>query len=267
LALVVKVGGKALTANLDGILDDVAVHAESAPLVLVHGGGDVVSEYSRKLGIEPRFIYSPSGVRSRYTSLEELRVYVMVMAGLINKEVVSGLWRRGVPAVGVSGADGATLKARRKRRLIAVDSRGRKVVVEGGYTGKVVKVNEGFLKLLINAGYVAVVSPLAIDDDGTLLNVDGDQAAYAVAKALRAEKLVFLTDVEGLTVGGEVVRELTVRGIDEVLPKVGPGMNRKLIEARDALRSGVREVVIASGVRGEPLTSALKGSGTVIRGW
>lgn len=263
--LVVKVGGRVLLRNFEGLLRDVASVSKGKDLILVHGGGDVVSEYSRRLGIEPTFITSPSGVRSRYTSREELTVYVMVMAGKLNKEVVAGLVSLGVKAVGLSGADGALLLAERKERLLVIDERGRKRVIEGGYTGKVIKVNTDLLKLLLNMGYVVVVAPLAIDDRGTLLNVDGDQVAYAIATALKADDLVLLTDVDGVVIDGEVVKEIKVNEVDELVKKVGYGMNRKLLMAKEALKSGIGRVVISSGLINEPLTNALAGKGTILR--
>ena len=247
------------------MLKDVAKVSKEEKVVLIHGGGDVVTEYSRRLGIEPRFVTSPSGVRSRYTSKEELEVYVMVMAGKLNKEVVAELTSLGVKAVGLSGADGAVLLAERKKRIIIVDERGRKRVIEGGYTGKVVGVNAELLNELLSMGYVVVVAPLAIDSEGTLLNVDGDQAACAIATALKAKELVMLTDVDGVLIGGEVVKEIRVSEVDELVRKVGFGMNRKLLMVKEALKSGVGKVVISSGLVSEPVTHALSGGGTVLR--
>ena len=90
--LVIKVGGRALEKGLNNILEDIeSLYKNDEKVVLVHGGGDIVTYYSKKLGIEPKFIISPEGVRSRYTTLEELKVYLMVMAGKINKEIVMEL--------------------------------------------------------------------------------------------------------------------------------------------------------------------------------
>ncbi len=265
MALVIKVGGRAVVRNLKGVLKDLAEVSKDREVVLVHGGGDVVTEYSRKLGVEPKFVVSPSGIRSRYTSREELEVYVMVMAGKLNKEVVAGLMSLGVRAVGLSGADGGLLLAERKKRIIVLDERGRKRVIEGGYTGKIVSVNTEVLKTLLNMGYVVVVAPLAIDGEGTLLNVDGDQAACAIARELKAEDLVLLTDVDGVLINGEVVKEIKVGEIDELVKKVGYGMNRKLLMVKEVLESGIKKVIISSGLVDRPITHALSGCGTLVR--
>jgi acetylglutamate/LysW-gamma-L-alpha-aminoadipate kinase len=265
--LVVKVGGRVLASNLDSVVGDVVdLWRGGLRVVLVHGGGDVVTEYSRRMGVEPRFVVSPEGVRSRYTSLEELEVYVMVMAGRLNKWIVSKIVGLGGRAVGVTGADGPTLVAERRKRIIVVDERGRRRVVEGGYTGRIVRVETGLLNRLLEENYVVVVAPVAVDSDGTLLNVDGDQAALKIAAAIKADKVILLTDVEGLVVDGGIVRELTAQEAKSILPKIGPGMNRKMIEAVEAVEGGVREILIANGLLENPVKKALENPGTRIAG-
>ena len=268
-AVVVKAGGRALLRNMRGILEDVARVARERPVVLVHGGGDVVTEYSRRLGIEPRFVVSPSGVRSRYTSKEELEVFVMVMAGKINKEVVATLNTLGATAIGLSGIDASLLKAVRKKRIIIVDERGRKRVIEGGYTGKITEVNTEVLTLIFSKGLarVVAVAPLALSEEGEMLNVDADQAATALAKALKVKELVLLTDVDAVYVDGTPVREVVVDEVPALIKKVGFGMNRKLIMAAEAIKARVGKVIIAPGTTEAPLTSALQGkAGTIIKG-
>jgi malate dehydrogenase (oxaloacetate-decarboxylating) len=153
-----------------------------AKVIVVHGGGDEVTEMCKKLGIEPKFVISPEGIRSRYTDRDELEVYVMVMAGKINKLIVTKLNMLGVKAVGISGADGPTLIAERKKRIVIVDERGRKRVIGGGCTGRITYVEVRLLQILLDSGYIVVVAPIAINlSEGTMLNVDGDQVAYAIA--------------------------------------------------------------------------------------
>ncbi len=264
MVLVVKVGGRALTSNLKEIVRDLASVALEERVVLVHGGGDIVTEYSRRLGIEPKIMVSASGVRFRYTDEDELEVFVMVMAGKLNKEIVSTLIGFGAQAVGVSGVDGSLLLAERKRRVIIVDERGRKRVIPGGYTGRVVSVNKHLLRILLGAGYAVVVAPVAVDQHGTMLNVDADQAAAAIAGALSADALIMLSDVDGVIVDGEVLRRIRSEEIPSLARSVGKGMNRKLMMAEQALKAGVKRVVIASGIVRSPITKALNGGGTVI---
>jgi len=264
MVLVIKVGGRALVSNLKEIVRDLASVAQEERVVMVHGGGDVVTEYSRRLGVEPKIMVSASGVRFRYTDEDELEVFVMVMAGKLNKEIVSALIGLGAQAVGVSGVDGSLLLAERKRRVIIVDERGRKRVIPGGYTGRVVSVNKHLLRTLLSAGYVVVVAPIAVDQYGTMLNVDADQAASAIAAALSADSLIMLSDVDGVIVDGGIVRKIGSGEVSGVARSVGKGMNRKLLMADEALRAGVRRVVIASGTVKSPITNALNGGGTVI---
>jgi len=264
MVIVVKAGGRALAQNMDRIVKDLVKTMKQDQLVFVHGGGDEVTEMCKKLGIEPKFVVSPEGIRSRYTDENELEVYVMVMAGKINKIIVSKLIALNVKAIGISGADGPTLIAERKKRIVVVDERGRKRVIDGGYTGKIIKVEIDLVTKLLNNGYAVVLAPIAIDTDGTLLNVDGDQAAYAIATALKAQWLVLLTDVEGVIIEGTVAKKLRIAEIEGLLHKIGIGMNRKVLLAKKAVEEGVERVVISSGLSEEPITSSLQGLGTVI---
>jgi len=262
---VVKVGGRALEANLDGILRSLAERAARGfELVFVHGGGDIVSRYEKAMGIEPRFVVSPQGIRSRYTDERELEVYVMVMAGKLNKVIVSRLQALGAKALGLTGADGGLMRAERKRRIVIVDERGRRRAIPGGYTGSIKEVNAELLRNLLGQGYLVVVSPIALSYDHELLNVDADQAAANIAKALRAEKLLILTDVEGVILDGEVVEEIKAEEADALRPKIGMGMNRKVMMCAKAVQEGVGSAIIASGLVKDPLSALEKRSGTAI---
>ena len=261
--IVVKAGGRALMQNRDKILDSIALRANRG-IIFVHGGGDIVSEYSKRMGIEPKFVTSPQGIRSRYTDENEMDVYNMVMSGKLNKEIVSYLEKRGVRTVGISGVDAGVLKAERKKKIVVVDERGRKRIIDGGYTGTIISVNEELPRLLVEQGYVVVISPVALGTEGELLNVDGDQAAAAIARALRAEVLVILTDVEGLILDGQLIREITPREARELLPKIGAGMNRKVMLAAEAVEAGVERCIICSGLVEEPLSVLELEHGTVV---
>lgn len=264
MKLVVKAGGRVLDKNLENLLDSLAKHSKDHKIVFVHGGGDIVTEYSRKLGVEPKFVISPSGIRSRYTDERELEIYVMVMAGKINKEIVSGLLKRNVKAIGLSGADGKLLYAKRKERIIIVDERGRKRFIPGGYTGKIVDVNTDLILGLLNSGYLLVIAPIAYGTKGELLNVDGDQAASAIAKHLKPDRLILLSDVEGVVFEGKVIPRIRVNEVNEIFKNIGLGMNRKLLMAAEAVEAGTSKVIISSGLVEDPIGNALSEKGTVI---
>ncbi|MEM0440527.1 MAG: [LysW]-aminoadipate/[LysW]-glutamate kinase [Candidatus Caldarchaeum sp.] len=261
--IVVKAGGRALASNRDKILDSVALHRHRK-VIFVHGGGEIVSSFEKRLGIEPKIVVSPSGVRSRLTDSEEIEVYAMVMAGKLGKEIAAYLNSRGVKAVNLSGIDASVLKATRKKKIVIVDERGRKRVVDGGYTGTIVEVDGDFVRTLLDIGVLIVISPLALGSEGEMLNVDGDSAASAISSAVKAEKLYLLTDVEGVIVDGEVVRKLSVQEALELAEKVGAGMNRKLMMAAKAVENGVGSAHICSGLVDDPIGNADVGRGTVI---
>ncbi|MDW7978657.1 MAG: [LysW]-aminoadipate/[LysW]-glutamate kinase [Candidatus Caldarchaeum sp.] len=259
----VKAGGRALTSNMNNILDSVASRAGEG-VVFVHGGGDIVSEYEERLGIEPKIVTSPSGIRSRLTDERELEVYAMVMAGKLGKTMSAYLNGKGVRTLNLAGVDAGLLRAQRKKKIIIVDERGRKRVVDGGYTGTIHRVEVEALKAFIDMNYLVVLTPLALGDEGEMLNVDGDSAAAAVATALKADRLYLLTDVEGVILNGEVVPRLTAEEATAALEKIGPGMNRKVLMAANAVSAGVKTVHICSGLVKDPLAEADTGSGTVV---
>ncbi|MGC8962118.1 MAG: [LysW]-aminoadipate/[LysW]-glutamate kinase, partial [Candidatus Bathyarchaeia archaeon] len=196
---------------------------------------------------------------------EDIQIYSMVMAGKLNKLLVSAFLSGGLPAVGLSGVDGGTVKARRKRELLIVDEKGRRRIIDGDYSGKIEGVDPGLINLLLREGYLPIISPVALGEDYEHLNVDGDRLAAHVAGALKADILVLFTDVEGVVLDGRVVGKLTYMEAKEVLPRIGHGMTTKIYAALEALDMGVREVKISSALRERPLAEALTGeAGTMI---
>jgi len=267
MLIVVKVGGSILKEVPAELVSDIQNVLSEHQMVLVHGGGKGVTEIASKLGKEQKFVFSPKGFRSRYTDKETMEIFTMVMVGRINKKLVSALQKQKIPVLGLSGLDGFLVRAERKKRLIIVDERGRKRVIDGGYTGKVSQINVSLLQLLLENGYVPLVSPVAVSEEYETLNVDADRTAAAIAGALKADRLVLLTDVEGLKLDGKLVSSLSVPEVKEALPKIGGGMITKVYAAQEALSQGVGEVVICSGIRKNPISSGLKHEcGTVISG-
>jgi len=266
MLLVVKMGGSILKKGASSeLVSDLKTLANEHKLVLVHGGGAEVTETAAKLGKEQQFIVSPQGFRSRYTDKETIEVFTMVMAGKINKQIVLALQSQGIPAVGLTGLDGMLLKAERKKRLIMVDERGRKKVIDGGYTGKINEVNIDLLRFLLDKGYVPIVTPIAVSEEFEPLNVDGDRTAAVVAGALKADRLILLTDVEGLVLKGKPVPRITATEAEEALSSIGKGMSTKVHAALEALNHGVKEVLVTSGVGKQPISSALNHeAGTVM---
>jgi acetylglutamate/LysW-gamma-L-alpha-aminoadipate kinase len=256
MLIVVKAGGKVLRERLSELATDIK-NLSTDQVVLVHGGGIEVTEIASKLVKKQEFIVSPDGFRSRYTDRDTIEVYTMVIAGKINKHLVSSLLKQGIPSVGLSGIDGLLVRAERKKRLITVDGRGRKKVIDGGYTGKISKVDPQLLWLLLKSGYVPVIAPIAVGEEFEKLNVDGDRMAAYIAGALKADKLILLTDVPGIMLDGKLLSKTSISELKEILPKLGHGMITKVYATIEALEFGVGEVMIASGFEKLPVSSAL----------
>jgi acetylglutamate kinase len=201
--IVVKIGGSTL-GNHDTTLEDlVELQKQGKSLVVVHGGAKVTSEWLARLGIPTSFV---NGLR--VTDAETLKVVAAALGGLVNKELVVAIQALGGKAVSLSGCDGNLLRASIKSP-------------ELGYVGEIVAVDPTPLKLLLDAGYMPVVSPVSfgsVEGRTMLLNVNGDTAAGEIAAALAAEKLVFLTDVDGIHDGsGKVIPRLNLAGAKDML--------------------------------------------------
>lgn len=242
----------------NSLIEDIAALLPKNQVLVVHGGGDVVTDYATRLGKEQRFVVSPEGLRSRYTDMETVEIYQMVMSGLLANRLVLALAKAGVKGISLAGTDGSLMQGKRKTKLVVVDERGRKVAIDGGYTGRVQSVNSSLLDLLVSSGYVPVISPVAMSDASEPLNVDGDRAASSVAVGVRADAVVFITNVDGLQLDGKLVERMTPEEASAKLPKVGFGMQKKVMAAAEAVEGGVNEAIICSGRRASPLTKALK---------
>jgi len=265
--IVIKIGGSVVDGLHESTMHDLKDIVSHEKVILVHGGGKEVTSIAEKLGKEQKFVVSPGGIRSRYTDKETAQIYTMVMSGKINKEIVLMLQKNGINAIGLSGVDGGIIKAERKKKLIIVDERGRKVAIDGGYTGKITTVNSSLLQSVIESGYVPIVSPVALSEEFDLLNVDGDRAAAYVAGSVKADRVIFITNVNGLMMDNKLVTKLTVSEAKKILPKIGFGMEKKVLACTEAVRMGVKEAIIASGQVSNPISSALKHDNcTVISG-
>jgi [amino group carrier protein]-L-2-aminoadipate/L-glutamate 6-kinase len=255
--IVIKFGGSVLYELHPSIIEDLRQISKNERIVLVHGGGDEVTNMATKLGKEQKFIVSPSGIRSRFTDKETAEIYTMVMSGKINKIIVKMMVEAGIKAVGISGIDAGILRAIRKSKLTVLNEMGRKMIIEGGYTGKIQSVETSLLNILTENGYLPVVSPIALSENYEFLNVDGDRAAAYIAGNLKADKVIFLTNVNGLHLDDKLVKSLTASQAKEAIPKIGFGMEKKILASTEALMLGTKEVIISSGKVLNPITSAI----------
>jgi len=264
MTLVIKIGGAAGTVTENIIHEIAQLVAEGQRLVLLHGGSDLTNTLSQRLGHPVRTITSPSGMVSRYTDRETLRIYAMAVAGQINTELVALLQQQGVNALGLSGVDGRLLQARRKSFVRSMTTEGRVQILHDDYTGQIEQVNEALLRQLIDAGYTPVIAPLALSREGEPLNIDGDRAAAAVAVALQADALVMLTNVPGLLTDPEnnatLISTIPADQLAEYMNYAQGRMRKKILGAQEALQGGVPRVYIGS----VSLQKVLNGSGTLI---
>ncbi len=255
--ITIKIGGSVVDGLHPSIIADLKKVSEQEKVILVHGGGKEVTKISEALGKEQKFIVSPGGIKSRFTDKETVEIFTMVMSGKINKMIVGMLQKNGINAVGLSGVDGRIIQAERKKKLIVINEKGRKMAIDGGYTGKIKDVNSSLIKSILDQGYVPVISPIAISEEFDFLNVDGDRAAAYVAGKMQSDKILFLTNVEGLLMKDKLVKKLSLAEAKEILPKIGFGMEKKILAATESLEMGVKQALIASGQRENPISSAI----------
>lgn len=231
--IVVKIGGSTLGQHDTTIDDIVELQRRGKSLVIVHGGGKLINEWLEKHGISSQFVRG-----ERITDKAALEVVTAVLAGLVNKEIVAAINSLGGEAIGISGVDGALIQGRIKD-------------IELGYVGAVVKVNTAPLKLLLQSGYIPVVAPVALrllDKPGEttlMLNVNADIVAGEIAAAVGAEKLIFLTDVEGICDRS-----------GKLLPELSTSEAEALIVS--GVASGGMIPKIKAGIRALPRTSTAR---------
>ena len=234
---VIKYGGAAMVKESlkRSFCDDIALLRSVGLLpVVVHGGGPEITRTLEKLGSKAEFVDG-----QRVTNASDLKVVEMVLTGSINTELVTLLNQEGSHAVGVSGKDGGLLRAR-------------KLVSEGrdlGQVGEVTRVNHEFLEMLLKQGYVPIISPVGLGEDGQSYNINADTVAAEVAIAIGAQKLIYLSDVAGIMKAGELVGQLTASDIRAQMEDgtIHGGMMAKAKSILKVLASGVPNVHLIDG--------------------
>ncbi|NPB09021.1 MAG: acetylglutamate kinase [Thermodesulfobacteria bacterium] len=213
--------------------------------VIVHGGGPQISEVMDRMGIKPVFVEG-----QRVTDDATMSVVEMVLVGTVNKGIVSLINRHGGRAVGLSGRDGDMVVAE-KMQIYKYSGEDRPPeIIDIGRVGKVKEVNPEVLETLMERGFLPVIAPVGVGPDGQAYNINADLVAGAIAGALKAEKLIYLTDVEGVKdTEGKLLSSLTLRDLEELLEAgvARGGMIPKLKSARKALLSGVKKAHIIDG--------------------
>lgn len=265
--IVIKIGG-GRDLNLDGLCHDIAdLRAAGQQVILVHGGAETTDALAEALGYPAQYVTSPSGHVSRRTDRRTLEIFEMAYCGQINKGLVERLQKLGINAVGLSGLDGGLLRGPRKDTVRVVED-GRVRILRDDFTGKVEQVNTGLLHLLLEAGYLPVLTPPALSYHNEAINVDGDRAAAAVAGAVGAATLVLLTSAPGLLRvfpdPSTLLANLSFGDLSIAIDYAKGKMKRKVLAAQEAVAGGVPHVVIADGRVDQPVQRALAGQGTHI---
>lgn len=231
--VVIKCGGSTMAELSDSFFENVVeMQREGKQPIIVHGGGPAINEMLEKLAISSVFI---DGLRK--TTSEVLETAKMVLCGKVNKEVVTKIYKAGGRAVGLSGCDGGliTAKAIDKDKL--------------GYVGDPVAINRELLETLMRMELIPVIAPIGIDEEGVHYNINADSAAGAIAKAMDAKQLVFVTDVDGILKDGECLEQVTAEEVEHYIADgtIYGGMIPKVKAALSTLNETLQSVKIMNG--------------------
>lgn len=239
--VVIKYGGSAMVDDRikEMVIEDIVLmKLVGFKPVIVHGGGKEISSTLSRMGIDSEFY---NGLR--VTTKETVEVVEMVLSGKVNKDIVQLIQNHNLSAVGISGKDGKTLKVNKK-------------IVEGkdiGYVGEIKEVDTTLIRSLINSDFIPVIAPIGTDDHGETYNINADYAASAIAGALKAEKLIFLTDVEGVlkdvSDSSSLISQISIEEVDDYIRSdvIAGGMIPKVMCCVEGIEKGVKNVHILDG--------------------
>ncbi|MEG2669950.1 MAG: acetylglutamate kinase [Oscillospiraceae bacterium] len=263
--VVIKYGGNAMINDelKNKVMEDITLlkYIGMHPIV-VHGGGPDISSELAKNDIKSEFV---NGLR--VTNKQTMDIAQMVLIGKTNKEIVSMLGAKGGKGLGISGIDGRLIQC--KKHFTEVD--GKKTDI--GYVGDIIKINEKVLEFISDNDFIPVVAPIGVDDEGNSYNINADTVAGAIAIALEAEKLILLTDIEGLKESADssnIIYEMDCKGIREMINNgnIVGGMIPKVMGGIEAIEAGVNKVHIIDGRIPHCLLLEIftdKGIGTMIK--
>lgn len=246
--VVIKYGGHAMAdENLKRqfALDVILLNHIGVDVVVVHGGGPQINRLLDKLEIKPSYVQG-----MRVTDGETMNVVEMVLVGRVNKEIVGLINHSGGRAVGLSGRDGDLVCARKMKINVSSNQSTPPELIDLGRVGEVTTINAGVLTALKREDFIPVISPVGVGEDGQALNINADLVAGAIAGALKAEKLILLTDVEGVKdKSGNLLRSLNQADLDGLISDgtIAGGMIPKVNCCREALNQGVHKTYIVDG--------------------
>ena len=246
--IVIKYGGNAMISDElkeNFALDIVMMKYIGINPVVVHGGGPQIDKTLKALGIKSKFVEG-----QRVTSKETIDVVEMVLGGKVNKEIVSLINRHGGNAVGITGKDGDLILAKRHKKVKHSPETDRPEIIDLGLVGEITKVNPEILETLDKGGFIPVIAPIGRGENGETLNINADFVAAQIASALEAEKLILMTDTEGVkNKAGKLQSGLSRKNTSDMIRSkvIRDGMLPKVNCCLDALKSGVHKTHIIDG--------------------
>ncbi|MBI4710458.1 MAG: acetylglutamate kinase [Nitrospirae bacterium] len=245
---VIKYGGAAMvneTLKNAFAQDVVLLNLIGLKPVIVHGGGPAINKVMAQMGKKPTFIHG-----QRFTDKETIDIVEMVLGGLINKEIVFLINRHGGRAIGLSGKDGGLIKAKKKVVRKLSPETGEPEIIDLGLVGEVEKINSQILRSIEKDGFIPVIAPIGAGHKNATLNINADLVAGAIAASLKAEKLILLTDVEGIKdKSNKLISALDKKKMKTLIAKniISGGMLPKIEACINALKGGVRKTHIIDG--------------------
>ena len=271
---VIKLSGKVTQSkeNLASLSEEVALlHQVGIKICVIHGGGKQLSELAQQLGVAQTIIEG-----RRVTDDDTLDLAKMIFAGKINTEILAVFRRQGIESVGLSGIDGNMINAQKRAPTEFLDKEtGHRKKVDFGNVGDILAINTKLLHLLLNEGYLPIISSLGADEHGAIFNINADTIAVEIAIRLNAEKLILLSDVNGIYLDADdestKLSQITLKQAENLIQsgKATGGMVAKLQSLTNLLESGVSSVHIINGNRRNALLSEIftdEGTGTMIIG-
>ncbi len=264
--LLLKIGGGE-KINFEYIARDVKNILKREQVIIVQGANHETDKISQQLDYAPKTITSPSGYTSRYTDQRTMEILTMVYSGLVNKRIVAKLQRAGVNAIGLSGVDGHLLEGERKQKILSVEN-GKTKVITDDYSGKVTKINDGLLRLLLDNGYTPVICLPALSEELEMINFDNDRLTAKIAATLGIKTIVSLFEAPGfLKDPSDETTLLKKLKLSELLANEESAqgrMKKKILGAKEAFQAGVEKIYWSDGRQENPISRALAGEGTII---
>jgi len=262
--IILKIGGgEAL--NLDGIIEDLS--EQQRPFMIVHGANALRDQVANQMGFEKTVITSASGYQSVFSDEQALDAILMAYSGLRNKRLVELCQRKGINAVGLSGIDGRIVQGQRNRGIRVMEN-GKKML-KRDLSGKPKSINASLLNLLVDNGYVPVLTIPIVDEEGYAINSENDDIVCALQAALDAETVIQLIEAPGymrdINDPASLETVLQREELAEREQQVEGRMKRKMHALNKLATSSIREIIIADGRTDHPVADALAGGGTWIK--